>query len=101
VLKVADEHVCGNMQEMDMGNTGLSTLCYLHSYNYYSVLNFSFVGHCKLLFSVCLQFLTDKDLLMLGFRLISLLLLSASSAIDTRPRCFTNLATASSSSGDM
>jgi hypothetical protein len=38
---------------------------------------------------------------MLGFRFISWLLLSASSTIDTRPRCFTNLATAPSSSGDI
>jgi hypothetical protein len=44
---------------------------------------------------------SETDLLMLGFRFISWLLLSASSTIETRPRCFTNLATASSSSGDI
>ena len=39
MLKVADEDVRGSMQEMDVGNTGISTLYYLHSYNYYSILN--------------------------------------------------------------
>lgn len=36
-----------------------------------------------------------------GLRLINLWLFSASSAIDTRPLCFTNFATASSSDWDM
>lgn len=36
--------------------------------------------------------------LEVGFRLISLLLLSAKSVIDTLPLCFTNLATDSNSS---